>query len=385
MKLASVCVGDVLHLQRRPVDVDPALEYREIGVRSFGKGLFHKESVSGVDLGSKRVFRIEPGDLVISNVFAWEGAIALASRAEAGMIGSHRFMTYVPKDDRIDISWAGWFFLSEPGLELIRVASPGSAGRNKTLAIDRFESLRIALPPIAEQRSVAAKLGSIALALDALHASAHRSRLLSQAAHASLTLRPEGVHAGWRRVRADEALALRRVEIKVDPEGVYPMAGVYSFGRGLFSRADLQGSSTSYRVLHRLHPGQLVMSRLKAWEGALAVVPPEFDGHFLSPEFPTFDIDPDVADPSFLGALLTSESFWGRLKGSSKGIGARKERVHAERLLEQEFELPPLEEQRQRAASMRLVQDVRCLADDRRDRLDVVLPAALNRAFAGVS
>jgi type I restriction enzyme, S subunit len=156
-------VGDVLRLERRPVHVDVQSTYEEIGVRSFGKGLFHKEPVTGADLGTKRVFRVEPDDLVISNVFAWEGAIAVATDAEAGKIGSHRFMTFVPKDDRLDISWAAWFFRSEPGLELIRLASPGSAGRNRTLAIDRFEALEIPLPSIEEQRRIVRTLAGLSI------------------------------------------------------------------------------------------------------------------------------------------------------------------------------------------------------------------------------
>lgn len=151
MKVDRVRVGDALALQRRSVAVDPLGEYEEIGVRSFGRGIFHKEPVSGASLGNKRVFRVEPGDLVISNVFGWEGAVALASDAEAGKIGSHRFMTFNPADARIDAGWASWFFRSEPGLELIRRASPGSAGRNRTLAIDRFEALEIPLPPLERQ------------------------------------------------------------------------------------------------------------------------------------------------------------------------------------------------------------------------------------------
>lgn len=55
-----VKVGDVLALQRRAVTVDPDTEYEEIGVRSFGKGIFHKSPVTGLELGNKRVFRIEP-------------------------------------------------------------------------------------------------------------------------------------------------------------------------------------------------------------------------------------------------------------------------------------------------------------------------------------
>ncbi len=158
MSVDRVRVGDVLALQRRSVDVDPLAEYIEIGVRSFGKGVFHKEPITGADLGAKRVFRIEPGDLVISNVFAWEGAVALATQAERGTIGSHRFMTFTPTSDAIDSAWASWFFRSEPGLERIRKAPPGSAGRNRTLAIERFENLIIPLPPIEEQRRIAAHL-----------------------------------------------------------------------------------------------------------------------------------------------------------------------------------------------------------------------------------
>jgi len=157
-----VRVGDVLKLRRRTVEVKIDEEYDEIGLRSFGRGIFHKERVSGASLGDKRVFSVEPGDLVISNVFAWEGAIALASKADAGRIGSHRFMTFVPVDHRIDTSWARWFFLSEPGLDLIGQASPGSAGRNRTLAIDRFEALMIPLPSIDEQRRTVARLDAVA-------------------------------------------------------------------------------------------------------------------------------------------------------------------------------------------------------------------------------
>ncbi len=146
MTVDHVRVGDVLSLQRRAVVIEPDDMYEEIGVRSFGRGIFHKEAVRGAELGNKRVFRIEPGDLVLSNVFAWEGAIAVASNAETGKIGSHRFMTFVPIDNRIETSWASWFFRSETGLALIRKASPGSAGRNRTLAIDRFEALEIPFP-----------------------------------------------------------------------------------------------------------------------------------------------------------------------------------------------------------------------------------------------
>jgi hypothetical protein len=179
----TVRVGGVLRLVRRPVAVEIDREYEEIGVRSFGRGIFHKDPVEGSALHQKRVFRIEPSDLVISNVFAWEGAIAVASQAESGRIGSHRFMTFVPIAERIDTAWASWFFRSEPGIELIRRASPGSAGRNRTLAIKRFEALEIPLPPIEEQRRVAENLDSVqaSAATASKRLASHRAGVFSTA------------------------------------------------------------------------------------------------------------------------------------------------------------------------------------------------------------
>lgn len=378
-----VRVGDVLRLERREVHVDVTGEYEEIGVRSFGKGIFHKEPVDGVTLGEKRVFRIEPGDLVISNVFAWEGAIAVASAAEHGRIGSHRFMTFVASEGRIDTSWAAWYFLSDPGLELIRKASPGSAGRNKTLAVSRFEDLVIPLPPLEEQLRVAGCLDRARAATGQVAQLAARSLALAAALRASITLRDRDTRS-WPRVPLGQILTLDLQETPVDPARSYAVAGVYSFGRGLFERGPMDGAQTSYRLLHELNAGQLVMSRLKAWEGALATVDDRFAGRFVSPEFPTFTADVDRVNPQFLDAVVTSEPFWGALGSSSKGIGARRERVHAERLLEQVISLPPIEEQNAMVRSMNRVDAARAMRPATDERVKAIVPALLNREFAAL-
>ena len=80
----------------RPVDVDPGDYYREIGIRSWGRGIFYKEQVLGAHLEDKKVFYVAPGDFVLNIVFAWEGAVAVVSEFEAGMVASHRFPTFRP-------------------------------------------------------------------------------------------------------------------------------------------------------------------------------------------------------------------------------------------------------------------------------------------------
>jgi type I restriction enzyme, S subunit len=65
-----------------------------------------------------------------------------------------------------------------------------------------------------------------------------------------------------------EVMDLSIDAVAVDPAASYPISGVYSFGRGLFAREPLTGSETTYKVFHRLHANDFVLSKLKAWEGA---------------------------------------------------------------------------------------------------------------------
>ena len=150
----SFPVKGLITLARRQIFPEPGRTYREIGIKSFGRGIFHKVPVTGADIGEKRVFAIQPGDLVFSNVFAWEGAVALAGYEESGMIGSHRFMTYVTNGSVADARYLRHYFTSAQGLDVIRRASPGSAGRNKTLGIKSFEEQIIPMPDIETQQRI---------------------------------------------------------------------------------------------------------------------------------------------------------------------------------------------------------------------------------------
>ncbi|MGH7928485.1 MAG: restriction endonuclease subunit S, partial [Candidatus Binatia bacterium] len=144
--------------------------------------------------------------------------------------------------------------------------------------------------------------------------------------------------------RLGDVIRLDVDEVPVSPDSTYEISGVYSFGRGLFSRGPIQGSQTSYTKLNRLHKSSIVLSRLKAFEGAISLINKEFDSSFLSPEFPTFSASVDT-DSRYIGFLCQWPDFWKSLSKGSKGLGARRERVSVERLLEIKAPLPNLVEQ----------------------------------------
>jgi type I restriction enzyme M protein len=167
-------------------------------------------------------------------------------------------------------------------------------------------------------------------------------------------------------VSLEEILELAIDEVAVEPETTYRVAGIFSFGRGLFERPSISGSETKYPRLHRLHEGQLVYSRLKVWEGAISVVEAAFDGAYVSPEYPTFNVRSECATRDFVSWLSRWPTFWDQLLGQSQGVGARRERVPVDRLLATTVPLPSLEQQR------RIV--------ERMDRADRVRRRALDAA-----
>ncbi|MFE1209244.1 restriction endonuclease subunit S [Streptomyces albidoflavus] len=377
MKLTEYRVGEIMRLVRRPVDVCAEELFHEIGLRSFGNGVFHKPPVSGEELGAKKVFHIKPGDLIFSNVFAWEGAVALASEHESGKIGSHRFMTYKVDAQKADSRYLLYYFYGGPGLQSIREASPGSAGRNRTLGIKNFERQIVRLPDLDEQRRIADKIDGVMSRLTQFNTMREYSGKLAHQYMDSL-LRPI-------EDQVPLSVALRPISdfVDVDPDGNYRTAGILNRGRGLFHRPIISGGDTKYPRYNRLHTGQFVYSKLFGWEGSLAVVPAEFEGVHVSHEFPTFDIDPSVADVEYMSHLARWPRLHDALKDKGTGMGSRRQRVNVDRLLATRVPLPSLAEQRRVARQLSMVRQTTEAGAEQLAQVAALRPALLNAAFSG--
>ena len=154
-------MNEIAPLVRRHVAIDPLKDYFELGIRSFGKGTFHKPPILGASLGTKRVFQIEPGDLLFNIVFAWEGAVAVVRPEDQGRVGSHRFLSCVPKRESALPAFLRFHFLTERGLSDLGLASPGGAGRNRTLGVDALARMEVPVPPVERQQWFASLLAKV--------------------------------------------------------------------------------------------------------------------------------------------------------------------------------------------------------------------------------
>ncbi|WP_259271004.1 restriction endonuclease subunit S, partial [Klebsiella pneumoniae] len=68
---------------------------------------------------------------------------------------------YLPKDNKCNTDYIRRYFLTKKGKYLLEFASPGGAGRNKTLGQKNFDELVVTIPDVIEQTKIADFLSSV--------------------------------------------------------------------------------------------------------------------------------------------------------------------------------------------------------------------------------
>jgi type I restriction enzyme, S subunit len=144
-------MAEVAPLVRRQVTIDPEASYTEIGVKSFYRGIFHRRTLNGSEFTWQKLFRIHEGDLVFSNLMAWEQAIGLAAPKDQGTVGNHRMLTCEPVRTVCNPNFLWYFFTTPEGFSQILEASPGSIARNKTLSAVQLPKITVPTPSLDAQ------------------------------------------------------------------------------------------------------------------------------------------------------------------------------------------------------------------------------------------
>ncbi|MEY3761100.1 MAG: hypothetical protein RIR39_2591 [Pseudomonadota bacterium] len=147
----SLTMSEVAPLVRREVEIDPEANYTELGIRSFFKGVFHRRVMSGVEYTWQKLYWVACGDLIFSNIMAWEQAIAVAGDSDSNCVGNHRMLTCSVNPEISTPGFLWYYFTTADGFSKILKASPGTAARNKTLKADVLMTLQVPTPKIEKQ------------------------------------------------------------------------------------------------------------------------------------------------------------------------------------------------------------------------------------------
>lgn len=373
-----VALGELLRRSDEAMVIDPAAEYHEVTIKLWGKGVISRGKVSGSDVVSARRV-VRANQLILSKIDARNGAIGLVPPELDGAIVSNDFPSFEFRDqNQCDAAFIGWLVRSSPFVELCKAASEGTTNRVR-IKEDRFLDQQIALPALPEQQALVVRLDALAEKTRQLEV--HLDAVERDAEHL-LALRFRDAIAGApMRPMAEIAPSTRRTVV-IDIDTRYREIGARSFGKGLFIKPDFDGAEATWQKPVWIKTGDLVLSNIKAWEGAIGIADDAHDGCIASHRYITCVPDPERATTGFLAYYLLSEDGLEKVGLASPGTADRNRTLSLGNLGKIEVPLPSLSAQR---AFNRLQAEITALKAKHtaiREANAALLPATLERVFS---
>ena len=375
----KIALGDVLCRSSEPAVCMPDAEYDEVTIRLWGKGVISRGKVRGADVTTPRRV-VRANQLILSKIDARNGAIGLVPQELDGAIVSNDFPSFEFADSgQLDPAFMGWMVRSRHFVDLCKAASEGTTNRVR-IKEDRFLAQKIMLPPIAEQQAIVSRLDTLANKvrrvnehLDAIERDADRLLAVRfRDAIADAPMRP----------MAEVAPSVRR-SVTIDIDKRYREVGARSFGKGLFVKPDFDGADATWQKPVWINAGDVVLSNIKAWEGAIAVASREHEGCIASHRYITCVPNSSVLTAGFLTYFLLSPDGLEQIGFASPGTADRNRTLSLTNLGKIEVPLPPIVTQQTFDALQTKVAELKARHTTIRQANDALIPATLERVFSG--
>lgn len=151
---------DVLKEVKRRVEWGDDQDYPLISVRRRSEGAFHRETLKGSEILTKKLNYAYAGEFLISKMQVVHGAMAVVPDALDGMFISDSYLAFQSADeDRFDINFIGWLSTTQQTYKAVRRCSYGVHIEKMTFDVDMFLNEKFQMPAdIEEQRFICSVL-----------------------------------------------------------------------------------------------------------------------------------------------------------------------------------------------------------------------------------
>lgn len=378
-KWPMVPLGEIMEQVSRPEAVDATATYRMLGARWYALGLFMKDALTGTEIQASKVYRVVSGDFVYNRLFAWKGSFAVAGDDVDGCFVSNEFPCFAVNKERVHPSYLKWYFSREAAWnEALGLSTGGTPTSRNRLKESVFLQLSVPLPPLAEQQKLVKYLDTLSAKIN--ETSSKTEEITQNGKYLLLSAFNHISKDATRRRLGDIAPLVRRPAV-VDPFAEYPGVSVRSFGKGTFHNLPLHGSDITWEKPQLVHAGDILISNIKAWEGAIAVAQPVDDGRYGSHRYLTYVPIPCAVTPRYLCFyLLTAEGLY-HVGEASPGSADRNRTTSAKGLLEIPVPVPEYQQQLWFSELFDKVEGIEKLHAQVNVERGVLLPAILNQLF----
>ncbi|MDP1859520.1 MAG: hypothetical protein Q8K82_12670 [Gemmatimonadaceae bacterium] len=143
---------DLIELYEVAVDVESSASYPQVGVRSFGAGLFPKAATLGSSTTYKRFNTLYEGAIVLSQVKGWEGALALCPSELAGWFVSPEYRTFRCRDSEVVPEYIGRMIRTAWFWNKLQAATRGVGARRERTRPEQFLDIELTMPTVRDQQ-----------------------------------------------------------------------------------------------------------------------------------------------------------------------------------------------------------------------------------------
>ncbi len=144
--------------------------------------------------------------------------------------------------------------------------------------------------------------------------------------------------------RIGDILTRNKTAVVVEDGTSYKQVTIRTNYKGVVLRGTQNGATILTKNQFVVSPGQFILSRIDARNGAFGIIPEELEGAIITNDFLTFDINEDEVEREFFNVFLQSPVFLEACIKASRGNTNRK-RVDEDFFLNYQVNLPPLPEQ----------------------------------------
>lgn len=373
-----VPLGEAIHYKSDFIEIDDFQIYKRCRVQLHAQGIVERDAVPGAEIKTKKQQVCKANEFLVAEIDAKLGGFGIVPENLEGAIVSSHYFLFSINEDVLNRRYLNFFIRTPDFMDQVR-----AKGSTNYAAIRPGDVLgyEIPLPTPEEQQRIVARIEELAAKIE-------EARVLSQQliSHYEEPCRSIIFYQsgdGFEPTPMHTLVKLREPDVLVRPEERYSFAGVYCFGKGVFRGQNRYGTEFAYKRLTRLHANNFVYPKLMAWEGALAVVSPEYEGLVVSPEFPVFEIDEEKVLPETLDIYFRTPAIWPILSGESTGTNVRRRRLNPSDFLAFQISLPPMKRQQLLRKVRQKVDMLKRKQAENSAELDALLPSVLDKAFKG--
>lgn len=360
--------GRALRRLARPVDVRDDVEYLQPVIRRGHGGIEIRDKPHGRDIRTKRQFEIREGDWLMSKVQILHRAYGIVPSSLDGAIASGSYYAFKPSE-LLDLDYL-WYLSHHPAFHAsCALASVGVVIEKMVFRVKDWEKFEVLLPPLAEQRKIAAILSSVDDAIAATRQVIEQTKRVKRGLLQTLMTRGIGhtrfkktemgeIPKSWEVVPLRQVIKSLNAGVSVKSQDRQAQAGEFGIlktgavANGRFYPEEHKAVLPEERRRVRVFPksGRIIISRMNTQElvGESGFVTTDHPNLYLPDRLwqTEFHRDSDV-EPEWLSLALCSPPIRKRVRALGTGTSGSMKNISQKKFLALKVPSPPFAEQRE--------------------------------------